>query len=236
MVADLATTFDLAPAAAEAALRATTAELAWYIERNTLSRGGLADVVETLGSGDHAKRLDKPDALRDPATRADGEAILEHILGSRGRSAAVAARVARRSGASKRTARSMLPILAVIAMAAMESRGQGPLGEILAVMPLAGPSEPGQSARRSRRHPAPTLRRRTLCTGQASARRAPGRGPGHWLPGARRRALVPAVHSDPSGHRALAPDCGARLQNSGTIAPIPGRRIDVVPGWSVEPS
>jgi hypothetical protein len=156
VVADLATTFDLAPAAAEAALRATTAELAWYIERNTLSRGGLADVVETLGSGDHAKRLDKPDALRDPATRADGEAILEHILGSRGRSAAVAARVARRSGASKRTARSMLPILAVIAMAAMESRGQGPLGEILAVMPLLG--------RRSRGSPhadlADILRRR----------------------------------------------------------------------------
>lgn len=138
VIAELATAFAVEPAAAEAALRATMAELAWYLERNTLSRKGLADVVEALGNGDHAKHLDKPGAFRDPTVQADGEAVLGHILGLRRHNLTLAARVARRSEVSEETVRSMLPALAVIAKAAMESRSRGPLGEILAVMPPLG--------------------------------------------------------------------------------------------------
>jgi hypothetical protein len=138
VAADLALAFDITPAAAEAALRAVMAELAWHLEGRTLSRAGLADVVEALGSGGRSKHLDTPGTLGSAAVRAAGEALLEQILAWRGRGLALAARVARRSGMDEPAVRAMLPALAVIGMATVESRGRSGLGEIVAVMPSLG--------------------------------------------------------------------------------------------------
>ena len=80
---NLAAHFGIAPAQAEAAIAAVLPELSRHIERNTLSRGGLADIVAALGDGHHARSLDDPGALADPAMRDDGNAILGHILGTR---------------------------------------------------------------------------------------------------------------------------------------------------------
>jgi hypothetical protein len=203
VVADLATAFDITPAAAEAAVLATMAELAWYLERNTLSREGLADVVESLGSDDHAKHLDKPGAFRDPAARAGGEAVLGHILGPRRRGLVLAARVARRSEVSEDTIRSMLPVLAVVAMVKMESRGRGPLGEILAVMPPLGRWSRGSPhadladilRRRCGGGPyAPVKLRRVVRRAVAQAAGFPARGAMRWYVHfiLIRRAIVPA--------------------------------------------
>src|SRR5437867_3717076 len=102
MAARLAAAFDLAPARAEAVMRAVMPELAWHLEANTLSRGGLADLVEALGSGHHAVYLDKADMFRDDAVRADGNAILGHVLGSKDRSRSLAAHAARQCGLDAR--------------------------------------------------------------------------------------------------------------------------------------
>jgi hypothetical protein len=138
VVADLAVAFGITPAAAEATLRAAMAELAWHLESRTLSRAGLADVVEALGSGGHTKHLDKPGTLGTATVRAAGVVLLEEILVWRGRELTLAACVARRSGVSERAVQPMLPALAVIGMAAVESRSRSALGEILAVMPSLG--------------------------------------------------------------------------------------------------
>ena len=50
--ANLARAFNIEPKAAEAALGALVPALGDRIERNTLSRGGLADLVSMLGQGD----------------------------------------------------------------------------------------------------------------------------------------------------------------------------------------
>ena len=139
VAAKLATAFDITPSAAEAVLRAAMPELNWRLETNTLSRQGLADVVELFGSGNHAKQLDSAaQALRDPAVRTDGEAILGHLLGSKDRSRTVAGRVARQSGLSAATVREMLPALAVVAMATTEIRGQASFRQLLAAVPSLG--------------------------------------------------------------------------------------------------
>jgi len=138
VAADLALAFDITPAAAEAALRATMAELAWHLESSTLARGGLADVVEAVGSSGRTKHLETPGTLGTAAMRAAGEVLLEQILVWRGRGPTLTARVARRSGVSERAVRAMLPALAVIGMAAVESRSRSGLGEILGVMPPLG--------------------------------------------------------------------------------------------------
>src|ERR1700704_955343 len=81
VVAVLAEAFEGAPAEADAALRTILPELAWHLERNTLSRGGLADLVEAVGSGHHARSLGDANAVRGEAVAADGNAILGHVLG-----------------------------------------------------------------------------------------------------------------------------------------------------------
>jgi uncharacterized protein DUF937 len=137
-VAILAEAFQVAPAEADAALRAVMREMAWHLERNTLSRGGLADLVEAVGKGQHAGLPDDASALREEMVRTDGNAILSHILGTKDRSRALAARVAREARLSWRTVVSMLPALAVMAMARLAAGAKTGLGEILAVTPSLG--------------------------------------------------------------------------------------------------
>lgn len=136
--ADLAAAFAIPPAKAEAVMRAVASELARHLERNTLSRAGLADLVEALGHGHHAKYLEGGDIFRDAAVRADGNAILGHILGSKDRSRALAARAARQARLGEEMVRSMLPALAAVAMAGLAVRASGGLGEVLRVMPSLG--------------------------------------------------------------------------------------------------
>jgi hypothetical protein len=135
---DLAAAFDVTPAAAEVVMQAVARELAWHLEKNTISRTGLADLVEALGSGHHVKYLDGGDVFRDQAACADGNAILGHVLGSKDRSRAVAARAARQAGLGQEVVRSMLPGLAAVAMGRLAGRANGSLGEVLGVVPPLG--------------------------------------------------------------------------------------------------
>jgi hypothetical protein len=133
-VADLVTAFSVTPAKAEAVLRVVASELAWHLERNTLSRAGLADLVEVLGRRDHAKGLEGGDA----GVRVEGNAILGRILGSKGGGRALAAHAARRAGLPGETVQAMLPTLAATIMAGIGERASGGLGEVLRVMPPLG--------------------------------------------------------------------------------------------------
>ncbi len=101
--------FQITPAQADAALRSVQSEFAWHLERNTLSRRGLADLVQALGSGHHAQSLGSSDIAHDVEVRADGDAILAHILGTEDRSRALAARICRATRLSDPAVTSMLP-------------------------------------------------------------------------------------------------------------------------------
>lgn len=71
-------------------------ELANAMERNTLSRGGLAEVVAFMGRGAPERLLDEPEWITDPAlsNRVNdyGIAALDLMLGSRDASRAIADR------------------------------------------------------------------------------------------------------------------------------------------------
>src|SRR5262245_63895403 len=95
---ELAAAFAVSPSQADALMRSVMPELTWHLQRNTLSRGGLADLVEALGSGHHAAYLSTGKVFGDAAAKADGNAILGHLLGSKDASRALAARAARQSG------------------------------------------------------------------------------------------------------------------------------------------
>lgn len=155
---NLASSLGIPPEQAALAVQTILPELVKGLERNTLSRGGLADLVEAAGQGHHASVLDGKVALADPAVRMDGDAILGHILGSKDRSRQIAQRAAQTSGLSEGIIKMMLPILAQMLMGAIGKYLQGNLGDILKRIPggatgAPAPSRPGSGRNSPARFP-----------------------------------------------------------------------------------
>jgi hypothetical protein len=125
----------VAPREARQVIAALLPQFSLALERNTLSRGGLADLVGALGQGHHAYVLDHPEVLTDPRVQSDGLRILDHLVVNKDGSRAVAARAAAASGLSESVIKAMLPTIASVLMGALSKFLQGGLGDILQRVP-----------------------------------------------------------------------------------------------------
>jgi hypothetical protein len=135
-LANMARTFNLTPEQADAAVKAVVPELARGIERNTLSRGGIADLLEAMGSGRAVQIMNNPAMFGHPDVQADGNAILAHILGpDKDTSRAAAQRASLASGLSDGVIRMLLPYIAQMLMGALTKGTQGSLGDIMSKIP-----------------------------------------------------------------------------------------------------
>lgn len=127
----LAAAYGITPAQARSAVVAVMPELVAGLERNTLSRGGLADLLRALSTGGHERYLDPAGNLADPALKADGDKILGHILRSDARVQRVASGAAEEAGISSVLLRTMLPAIAALLMGWLFRSGKGALGDVL---------------------------------------------------------------------------------------------------------
>jgi hypothetical protein len=134
-VANLARTFKIDPAAADAVLASVVPQLSQRIERNTLNRGGVADLVGAIGEAAGRGYLDNPQALATDAAKSDGIGILDQILWSKDQSRAVAHRAAQSSGVSEALIKQMLPVIAAMFMGGMAKGASGSLTDILSKIP-----------------------------------------------------------------------------------------------------
>jgi hypothetical protein len=123
------------PEQVQRAIAAVVPELARHLERNTLSRGGLADFVGALGAPQHGASLSNPDLAGDPAVSSDGNAILQHIVGGKDASRAIAAQASRASGLTESLIKMLLPFIASMLMSALQRYLQGGFGDILKRLP-----------------------------------------------------------------------------------------------------
>ncbi len=146
-LAELGRTFGLDARQAEAVVAAVVPELTRKVERNTLSRGGLADLVQALGQGHHREYLRNPALYRNPSAVNDGNGILDHLVGGKDGSRAIADRAARASGVDAGVIRQMLPVVAGMTMGGLSQEVQGAFGDILARMGLPMPDQ-GQMGER----------------------------------------------------------------------------------------
>ena len=151
-VANLAKTLGIPETQARAAIEAALPELVRGIERNTLSRAGLADFVTALGQGHHEQILDTPAAWTDPRVIADGQAALDHITGSARNTEMLAARAMQASGLGSSIIKLLLPILAQWLLGAITKSTKGGLGDILSRLPIpGGGASQGQRPQQPRR-------------------------------------------------------------------------------------
>ena len=199
---NLARSYGISRDEADKAIQAVGSLLADRIERNTLSRGGLADLIEALGDGRHDAYVNGQYSLNDARLVNDGNRILGHILGTKDTSRSVAARAAATSGLSESLIKMLLPIIAGMIMSGLGKSTQGGLGDILSKMGL--PGFPGG--------------------GRPQPRSAPsGRGGGLGMPD---------LPQGPSGGGLPMPgETVPGGQGGGFGLPIPGGRGGTTGGW-----
>lgn len=114
---DSSKTNDLIGALAPALMGALTEQ--------TKSADGLSNLQNALKSGKHKQYLDNPDLMSSAETRADGNNILGHLLGSKDASRAVAAQAASSTGIDASLIKKALPLIAGLAMGAISKSSDG---------------------------------------------------------------------------------------------------------------
>ncbi len=139
-VGNLAKQFSLPPEQVEDLLAQIGPELSYNIEKNTLSRGGVADLLELIGSGQYDAYAADAGALANPDSRDLGNQVLSQILGSKSSSRALAARSSSATGISATLIKAMLPYIASIAMGGLAKSMQGGLGDLIKRLPQFGGS------------------------------------------------------------------------------------------------
>ena len=118
-----------------ALLRAVMPELSRNLERETLSRGGLAGLIQSLGDPRHEAFLDGNTDLASPAAVAQGNAVLGQILRSKYQSRALADRVETETGVPAAKTRKMLPRIANLSMAALQQQTRPAIQDIFRELP-----------------------------------------------------------------------------------------------------
>jgi hypothetical protein len=118
-VRQLGTQFGLGPDQTQSALSALLPALMAGVRNNAAHDGGLDSLAAALAGGGHQQYLDNPATLGEPATAADGNGILGHLLGSKDVSRQVAQRASAQTGIDSAILKQMLPVVAALAMGAM---------------------------------------------------------------------------------------------------------------------
>lgn len=129
----LAGNFGLSRDQTEAVVANLVPEISRRLERNSLSRGGVADLIAMLGAAQtQPTRFDGAEGLQR------GNALLEQVFGTRDVSRAVAARASLSSGIGESIIKAMLPYIIQMVMSAFARRTSGGLGDILSKIPNLG--------------------------------------------------------------------------------------------------
>jgi hypothetical protein len=161
VVGNLARSFGLDRKQAAAVLEAVVPELTRAMERQSFNRGGIADMVETLGRADYEKVLE-PDARLDaPEIQASGIDVLDTVLWSKDRSRGVAHRAARTSGVDEALIRQMLPAIGAVLMGGLASKAGGALDNLMneiGGLPQSRLPVPGEAPPPRRAEPMPAPR------------------------------------------------------------------------------
>lgn len=151
----LAKSYGISPEQLNAIIATVVPAFSNSIERNTLSRGGLSDLIAEIGRPEHAQILADPSRVTSPAATEAGVGALDNLFGNKAKSRSLAAQAALSSGVQQAIIQKLLPIIASLVMAALSKSTQGGLGDILKKLPDIFGGGAQDPAPRGRRQSAP---------------------------------------------------------------------------------
>ena len=141
--ANLASSFGINPSQTSIAVSTMLEELSRRVERNTLSRGGVADMVALLDRPAAGRALSDPQRLAAPVTIAAGDHVLDVLIGNKDTSRAIAQRAARASGLDETVLKKLLPVVASMMIGGLQKETLGNLARRLQTVPGLGISAGG---------------------------------------------------------------------------------------------
>ncbi len=134
-LANLATAFGVNPEKAAPAIETMLEALSQRIERNSLSRGGLADVVELLNHDVTGRAINDGQGLAGAETSAAGNHVLKVLIGDKDKSRAIAQRASKASGLDEDILKRMLPAVASMLIGGLQKETAGSLAQRLSSIP-----------------------------------------------------------------------------------------------------
>jgi hypothetical protein len=140
---NLATAFGVNPAQTAPAITTMLEALSRRIERNTLSRAGLADVVALLGTPAAGHAYADPQSLASPETGAIGNHVLDVLIGNKDTSRSIAQRASRASGLNEAVLKKMLPAVASMMIGGLQKEAVPSFRERFGGIPGLGVSAGG---------------------------------------------------------------------------------------------
>ena len=129
--ASLGAKYGITPQAALGAMTSLLPTLAGGIEANTLTRDGVADLMDAMSSGHHQNIIDNPALIGHPDTVADGNGIIGHLLGASGLPQSTLQSAANQAGVPASLMSGMAPAIAVFLIGYLFRNSGGMLGNIL---------------------------------------------------------------------------------------------------------
>lgn len=132
---NLSAAFGVDPAKAAAATSSLVDALSQRIERNTLSRGGIADVVELLGDDGAGRALGDPQDLAKPGVAEAGNHVLDVLIGNKHISRGIAAEASKASGLDAEITKKMLPAIASMLIGGLQQETAPQLTKLLRDVP-----------------------------------------------------------------------------------------------------
>lgn len=138
LISDVASAFGIDQQKAGAAVQLLTDELSARIQRAMLSRGGVADVVSLVTAPSAQRALTHPDALTTSGVAADGDDILDVLIGSKHVSRGIAARTARQTGLDPITIQKLLPVVANLLVGELQRQSGPAIAKVAGSLPGFG--------------------------------------------------------------------------------------------------
>lgn len=138
LISNVASAFGIDQQKAVEAVQLLTDELSARIQRAMLSRGGVADVVSLVTAPAAQRALTRPDALTTSGVAADGDDILDVLIGSKHVSRGIAQRTARMTGLDPITVQKLLPVVANLMVGELQRQSGPAIAKVAGSLPGFG--------------------------------------------------------------------------------------------------
>lgn len=171
--------------------------------RATLNRGGIADIVRLLGEKQAGTAIDNPTELATPEVTAEGNHVLDVLIGNKHISRGIAASAVRNSSIDAATAEKLLPVVASMMVGGLQKEAAPQLARIVDETPaLRGLNQQPTNQQPMNQKPLPL--------------------PGDDIPGLGRRTPAPSAPDNPFDN---LPDI---IRRGGTSVPGGGSLENII--------
>ncbi|WP_024276088.1 DUF937 domain-containing protein [Hyphomicrobium sp. 802] len=138
LISNVASAFGIDEQKAAEAVQLLTDELSARIQRAMLSRGGVADVVSLVTAPAAQRALTRPDVLATSGVAADGDDILDVLIGSKHVSRGIAQRTARVTGLDPIMVQKLLPVVANLMVGELQRQSGPAIAKVAGSLPGLG--------------------------------------------------------------------------------------------------